>query len=804
MSVPNAMNHTEYAERIRARLCQPPVALPRIDIDETRGKNTARCMTALVCNRLAGHDEQPRRVQQSVYHWDGGVFAVRNARITDHHWSTAWTSSVQQLHEIAQERPVVHPLTYWAIDDGVLHAWAVPEDIAFDAFGRLPTNPRWSESKTVEVWPEDHKLKNAPFAPSFEPYYVRAEIAEAETAKLLEAIKTDGNLKQERAAAVKESTGEETGEVRGTTAPAGEEQDEFDSEAKPFYSAQTVEFLLELPNHVNDKAWHERNRRRYERVLRDPSQAIVDELREKYIRPLSPIVAGGKRHLSMLKKNDYGKGGYHDHYWYAFYDPAAGSKTRSVQLYVRFLAAEQIWRYGMSMGDYCDPYMERLYNAIMSGRQSVADYLHHAPPGTIFRLGVRDSTDQFSPSAFADRLANSEAEILPSGTAPNDIEIIREYPLETLPDHAEGLVDEIGEYFTWAWPFFDAAMSGRWSGPSRSGTISKPDIEVAVDVDEDVPQTLQELAELTALPTDFLEELEDALWAKQQAILVGPPGTSKTYIARQFARYFVRQRQGRPQGSFDVLYMHSSWSYEDFFEGLRPTSKDGSLTFEPRKGYFLEWVERLKDESANAVHVLVLDEINRCDTAAVLGELLQLLEYRGTTVRLMSGRSFVFPSNLYIIGTMNSADRSIGRLDLALRRRFFWLDLHPQPETLNRWLQRPGNNPLGFEHTSLVRCNKLLEAHGIPPEQQIGHALFMLQRIGRDDEASPSLDVPLNERKLRQIIRFSVLPYVRELLTMQFGQPDEELLRQIGEVLLQCVNNRAVAPAEPIDGEPRA
>ena len=202
--------------------------------------------------------------------------------------------------------------------------------------------------------------------------------------------------------------------------------------------------------------------------------------------------------------------------------------------------------------------------------------------------------------------------------------------------------------------------------------------------------------------------------------------------------------------------------------------------------------------------MLVLDEINRCDTAAVLGELLQLLEYRGTTVRLMSGRSFVFPSNLYIIGTMNSADRSIGRLDLALRRRCLWLDMHPQPEALDRWLKRPGNNPLGFEPTSLALCNQLLGEHGIPPEQQIGHALFMLQRIGEDDDASPKLDVPLSERKLRQIVRFSVLPYVRELLTMQFGQPDTDLLRQIDEMLLQCINKKAVASLpEPIVGNPQ-
>jgi 5-methylcytosine-specific restriction endonuclease McrBC GTP-binding regulatory subunit McrB len=248
--------------------------------------------------------------------------------------------------------------------------------------------------------------------------------------------------------------------------------------------------------------------------------------------------------------------------------------------------------------------------------------------------------------------------------------------------------------------------------------------------------------------------------------------------------------------------MHANWAYEDFFEGLKPTSKEGSLTFEPRKGFFLEWVERLKDESAKSVHVLVLDEINRCDTAAVLGELLQLLEYRGTTVRLLSGHSFVFPNNLFVIGTMNSADRSIGRLDLALRRRFLWLDLHPQPETLDRWLKRPGNNPLGFESKSLTRCNQLLEDHGIPPEQQIGHALFMLQRVGRDDETSPKLDVPLNERKLRQIVRFSILPYVRELLTMQFGKPDVNLVRQIDELLLQCVDRKSSeAHRGPIDGD---
>jgi MoxR-like ATPase len=96
-------------------------------------------------------------------------------------------------------------------------------------------------------------------------------------------------------------------------------------------------------------------------------------------------------------------------------------------------------------------------------------------------------------------------------------------------------------------------------------------------------------------------------------------------------------------------------------EGIKPISKGGSLTFEPRLGFFLEWVAGLKDYSAKTRHVLlVLDEINRCDTAAVLGELLQLLEYRGTTVRLLSGRNVVFPNNLFIIGTMNRGGGGVG------------------------------------------------------------------------------------------------------------------------------------------------
>lgn len=794
------MNHAEFAQQILAQVVKSPSTLPAVGVDDTRSNNAGRCMTALICHRLSKDGIEPRHVRHTTFEWGSGVLTLRNARIMDHHWSTYQFSVGKQLHELAMKTPVAYVLTYWALDDGLLHVWAIPEDVADRAFALLPTHTK-NNCKTVEVSPEDHQLLNAPSAPNFAAYYAKLVLSEAEVAKLAEAIKTDDNIKQERQTAEEADRLSSADSDRSAESSAVDDEG-GDGETAPSYSAQTVTFLLELPDHVEDGEWHEHNKRRYQWVLRDPSLAVVEQIAARYIQRLNPAVAAGKRQLSILKKNDYGQGGYHDHYWFAFYDPAAGSKIKSVQLFVHFLGRRRSWGYGLAMGSYCDEYKSRLLKTIAANRTVVANYLRSAPTDTIVRLISGETPHELSAVEFAARIEADSNGIFGFDDAPTSIHIIREYPLDTLPDHAETFVDEVGTYFTWAWPFFNAAISTEWLAPeSVPGTVKAAEVSTD-DVDESAPTTIEELSKLTALSAEFLSELEDAILAKQQVVLVGPPGTSKTYIARQFARYFVRQRQGRPQGSFDALYMHANWGYEDFFEGLKPKATAGSLTFETRLGFFLEWIERLRDYDPKARHVLILDEINRCDTAAVLGELLQLLEYRGTTVRLMSGRVFVFPSNVFVLGTMNSADRSIGRMDLALRRRFLWLDLHPRPETLQAWLDRPGNNPLGFESKALTRCNELLAERDIPAEQQIGHALFMLQRIDSEDHASLHLDVPLSERKLRQIVRFSVLPYVRELLTLQLGKADDQLMTRISDELLKCVDNHPTnpLPESTIDG----
>ena len=139
---------------------------------------------------------------------------------------------------------------------------------------------------------------------------------------------------------------------------------------------------------------------------------------------------------------------------------------------------------------------------------------------------------------------------------------------------------------------------------------------------------------------------------------------------------------------------------------------------------------------------------------------------------LVTCRSAVcFPRNLYIIGTMNSADRSIGRLDLALRRRFFWLNLYPQADTLRRWLERPGNNPVGFDAATLEECNHRLADQGIPPEQQIGHALFMAQQ--RESEDDLPHDLPLKERAAKADCEVQCHPVPGRTLrfTVRAGSP---------------------------------
>lgn len=211
--------------------------------------------------------------------------------------------------------------------------------------------------------------------------------------------------------------------------------------------------------------------------------------------------------------------------------------------------------------------------------------------------------------------------------------------------------------------------------------------------------------------SDPVARIYELLQRKGQVILYGPPGTGKTYTANQAVQELAawswhgcsleeakRNGWNTPEAS-ETCVFHPGYGYEDFIEGYRPRSANGQIGFALRDGLFKRLCQRARDHEERDYY-LIVDEINRGDVPRILGELLNTLERdkRGKEVTLpVSQEDFAVPINIYLIGTMNTADRSIALLDVALRRRFGFVEILPEPELLDytvdglhlgRWLAR--------------------------------------------------------------------------------------------------------------------
>ncbi|WP_281154776.1 DUF4357 domain-containing protein [Streptomyces sp. HYC2] len=214
--------------------------------------------------------------------------------------------------------------------------------------------------------------------------------------------------------------------------------------------------------------------------------------------------------------------------------------------------------------------------------------------------------------------------------------------------------------------------------------------------DPELPEPTAELAAaLLVHDPAWLHEVRDLLADERQLVLYGPPGTGKTYLALKLAEFFG----GGPE-QVKLVQFHPSYSYEDFFEGFRPQedAETREVAFRLTAGPLRELADLASREGNRHIpHFLIIDEINRANLAKVFGELYFLLEYRNKSVRLTySGDDFALPPNLFVIGTMNTADRSIALVDAAMRRRFAFVELSPRTEPtsglLRRWLEREGKN----------------------------------------------------------------------------------------------------------------
>jgi MoxR-like ATPase len=247
-------------------------------------------------------------------------------------------------------------------------------------------------------------------------------------------------------------------------------------------------------------------------------------------------------------------------------------------------------------------------------------------------------------------------------------------PWEDEPNAIAAISQEILEYFDQLMPIWEAVYcKGAWQ------------------------QFLNERQD------QMLGELQTLLEEMGQIILHGPPGTSKTFMAKRLCAKLVGLPPAAgtdPQhGTFlaaqgvrwDIVQFHPAYNYEDFVRGIQVSTdpNTGQVRYDTVNRVFADLCERAT-ANPDQPHVLVIDEINRANLAAVLGELIYALEYRAQPVRIPyrvspGGYSLTVPKNLYLIGTMNTADRSIGHIDYAVRRRFAFVPMLPKRLEIEIW-----------------------------------------------------------------------------------------------------------------------
>lgn len=211
---------------------------------------------------------------------------------------------------------------------------------------------------------------------------------------------------------------------------------------------------------------------------------------------------------------------------------------------------------------------------------------------------------------------------------------------------------------------------------------------------------------------------------KRQIIFQGPPGTGKTFVAERLAQLMVSESEGVTE----TVQFHPAYSYEDFVQGYRPELINGSMVLQLKPGRFLEFCTAARSVNSTEPNVLVIDEINRANLSQVFGELLYLLEYREREVDLATGgQTFSIPRNVYLIGTMNTADRSIALVDYALRRRFAFIRLQPAYNILRNHLVE---NLEEILVDSLVTTIREINVAIDDPNYELGISFFM--RDGAD------------------------------------------------------------------------
>lgn len=312
--------------------------------------------------------------------------------------------------------------------------------------------------------------------------------------------------------------------------------------------------------------------------------------------------------------------------------------------------------------------------------------------------------------------------------------------------------------------------TGDWSHPGQAVMKTLTDITAytdyvaklnsLIDVNEDEDDVEQEdvtFPEYT--PEKFLEEvymdgdsydtLVELIRMKRNVILQGAPGVGKTFAAKRLAYSMMGCKD---QNRVMMVQFHQSYTYEDFIEGFRPSST--SNNFEIKKGAFANFCQKAAEDPDNE-YFFIIDEINRGNLSKIFGELFMLIENdkRGNALQLLySGDKFSVPPKLYIIGMMNTADRSLAMLDYALRRRFAFFEMKPGFESEGFRDYKMSFGSTKFD--SLIDCVEKLNAV-IAADDSLGEGFC----IGHSYFCNLTA---ITDKALSNIVEYEMIPLLKE------------------------------------------
>ncbi len=235
----------------------------------------------------------------------------------------------------------------------------------------------------------------------------------------------------------------------------------------------------------------------------------------------------------------------------------------------------------------------------------------------------------------------------------------------------------------------------------------------------------------SSLAAETFDRFIQILERKKQVILQGPPGTGKSFLANILLKYLTEDQREL----YEKVQFHPSYAYEDFVQGLRPKLEGTGI--DRLDGIFkilCDRATRALNNNTGQKFVIMIDEINRGNLSKIFGELLYLLEYRSEKIKLTYSPEldFSIPENLYLIGTMNTADRSLALVDYALRRRFAFIDLAPDYDILRNKMMVDK----GIDKDKLIQNLKSVNETiynnlSLGPGFQIGHSYFLRRQNGK-------------------------------------------------------------------------